>query len=213
MFAKLAWVVAGMMGPVDSVPQTMPASVNPTGMELVQAALLLDMPSGTPETPPADSIWPGLQLAIRQVAVARELMDEREAKYVFVKVEWFPNELDMIRRRREDLADAPFVSDAARLPPRDAVNKLVEFNRAFKRHVENLAKFDGSHQNLYRAVLTETDELYRAWDKARDANCPFYYVTVRRQALKDLRSAIGPDAYSTMTLPAAAPYWRFNQMR
>ena len=58
----------------------------------------------------------------------------------------------------------------------------------------------------------ETDRLYQVWDSVRDARCDFYYVTVRRQALKKLRDLIGEDAYLDAELPANVPTWRFNEM-
>ena len=63
-----------------------------------------------------------------------------------------------------------------------------------------------------RAILQETDQLYQIWDTVRDARCEYYYVTVRRQALKRLREALGDEAYFSGRLPPHVPLWRFQQI-
>ena len=44
---------------------------------------------------------------------------------------------------------------------------------------------------------------------ARHAACEYYYVTVRRQALKKLKEMIGDQAYYSGSLPPHVPVWRF----
>ncbi|MBN9119836.1 MAG: hypothetical protein J0I06_11865 [Planctomycetes bacterium] len=67
------------------------------------------------------------------------------------------------------------------------MNELIEFNCANRKH----------------------RRLYRQWDAVRDAQCDFYYVTVRRAALKKLRDEIGEDEFSTGHMPHYVPDWRF----
>ena len=62
-----------------------------------------------------------------------------------------------------------------------------------------------------RVALQETDRLYQVWDKVRDARCPYYYVTVRRQALKQLRELVGEDSYYSGNLPPCVPLWHFRE--
>ena len=62
-------------------------------------------------------------------------------------------------------------------------------------------------------MLCETDRLFRAWDAVRDARCEFYYTTVRRHALKNLREMIGDDAFAAGELPPYVPEWRFQSAR
>jgi hypothetical protein len=62
-------------------------------------------------------------------------------------------------------------------------------------------------------ALQETDRLYQVWDAVRDARCDYYYVTVRRQALKRLRELIGDEAYYSASFPPCVPFWRFQQIR
>ena len=46
----------------------------------------------------------------------------------------------------------------------------------------------------------------------RDARCEYYYITVRRQALKRLRTMIGAEAYDAAELPPYVPLWRFLEL-
>ena len=64
---------------------------------------------------------------------------------------------------------------------------------------------------LVRLALKETDCLYQVWDSVRDARCEYYYITVRRQALKKLHPLLGPDAYAGGEWPPHVPLWRFSE--
>ena len=48
--------------------------------------------------------------------------------------------------------------------------------------------------------MIECDCLYQIWDLVRESNCDYYYITVRRQALKKLRDTIGAPAYTSGVL-------------
>ena len=63
-----------------------------------------------------------------------------------------------------------------------------------------------------REAIQETDRLYQVWDTIRDARCDYYYVTVRRQALKRLRETLGPDSYYSGNLPSHVPVWLFQHV-
>ena len=68
------------------------------------------------------------------------------------------------------------------------------------------------HGDELRIALNETDHLYQVWDSVRDARCNYYYVTVRRQALKTLREMIGTEAFYRGELPPHVPVWRFPEI-
>ena len=65
--------------------------------------------------------------------------------------------------------------------------------------------FDLTHE-------AEVDRLYQIWDTTRDARCEYYYIHVRRGALKKLRDAVGEEAYYSGTLPPHVPVWRFARI-
>lgn len=185
-----------------------------TGADLLLAAILLTTPPGTPEScpPPADK-WPALRDAIHQLAVEWEILDPRETRYVLTRPEDFCPDLNMLRRRYRELADAPRVSDGMRFPERATVNELVRFNRAFRKKLDERQQLEADRAGALQAVIRETDRLYQVWDAVRDARCEFYYVTVRRQALKKLRDLVGEEAYATADLPPNVPTWRFNELK
>jgi hypothetical protein len=177
--------------------------------DLFLAATLLTAPVGTPEQMPPEDQWPAVRDAIHKTAVDWEIMDPRETRYVLTTREDFEADLNLLRKRYSELVDAPRLSDCQRLPDRRIVNELIRFNRAYRKHLEDRQAWEADRADLFFTAIQETDRLYRHWDAVRDAQCDFYYVTVRRAALKKLRDAIGDDAFSTGQMPHYVPDWRF----
>lgn len=181
--------------------------------DLILAAILLTSAPGVPELPPPAEQWPGIREAVHKLAVEWEILDPRETRYVLARPEDFCSDINLLRRRYQELADAPRVADSYRFPDRSAVNELVRFNRAFRKHLDQRHEVEMDRSETLRIVMHETDRLYQIWDAVRDARCEFYYVTVRRQALKKLEHLIGEESYSMGELPPNVPTWRFNEMK
>jgi len=181
--------------------------------ELLLASMLLMTPSGIPAICPPPDQFPTVRDAVHRVAVEWEILDERETRYVLTRAEDFCTDLNMLRRRRQELADAPKVADGMRFPDRITVNELVRFNRAYRRTIDERRQLEADRADSFRNAIAETDRLYQIWDSVRDARCDFYYVTVRRQALKKLRELIGDEDYNEAVLPPNVPIWRFHEMR
>ena len=177
------------------------------------AAVLLTAPAGTPEAPPAAERWSAVQAALLHTAVEWEILDRRETRYVLARFADYQDDLDMLRRRRTELAGAPKVRDALRFPSRDAVNEFIRFNREYRKALETRRVWESDRADAIRVVLLETDRLYTVWDAVRNSRCEFHYVTLRRQALVKLREAIGPAAYAAGELPPYVPEWRFTAAR
>jgi hypothetical protein len=177
--------------------------------DLVLAAALLSAPVGTPEQVPSEAEWPGVRDSIHKLAVEWEIMDERETRYVMASREDFEADLNLLRKRNAELADAPKLAECRRLPDRNTINEFIKFNRAFRKHLEECAMWELDRADLYNTAIQETDRLYRQWDAVRDAQCDFYYVTVRRAALKKLRDGVGEEAFATGRMPPYVPEWRF----
>lgn len=184
-----------------------------TPCDLILAAALLSAPAGSPEPPPSADRWPAVRAALVQTALDWELLDDRETRYVLARAEDFEADLNLLRRRHADLADAPRLADAARFPDRDAVAEAIRFNRAYRKHLETRQAWEADRADAIRVVLCETDRLYRTWDAVRDARCEFYYTTVRRQALKKLKEMVGEEAFAAGELPPYVPEWRFQPAR
>jgi hypothetical protein len=149
---------------------------------------------------------------LQGLAVRWEILDPREVRYVLARPEDFASDLQLLQRRYQDLADAPLLQDCERFPDRATINDLLAFNRAFRRHIDVRQPVELARWWELRTVLQETEQLYQIWDTVRDARCEYYYVTVRRQALKRLRDLLGNDAYYTGQLPPYVPVWHFQQI-
>jgi hypothetical protein len=152
----------------------------------------------------------GLRPTLQTLAVQWEILDPREVRYILSRPEDFSADLTLLRRRFRDFADAPCLQDSLRFPDRETVNELLSFNRAYRQHVGTRQPVELARWWEHRATLQETDQLYQIWDTVRDARCEYYYVTVRRQALKRLREMLGEEAYYSGELPPHVPLWRFR---
>jgi hypothetical protein len=146
---------------------------------------------------------------VQSLAVAWEVLDPRETRYVLNRPEDFAADLKLLRRRQRDLCDAPPLEDCQRFPDRGLVSELLAFNRAYRQHLEVRQSLEPTFWWELREAAQETDRLYHIWDTVRDARCDYYYVTVRRQALKKLRDTVGEQAYCDGRLPPHVPVWRF----
>jgi hypothetical protein len=184
-------------------------------LDYVLAAALLTTPPGpltadAREAPPEPvEQFITVRPAVQQLALAWEVLDPREVKYVLSRPEDFSGDLRLLRRRCAELADAPPLHDALRFPDRSLVNDLLTFNRTYKQNVDLMLALDRSRAAELQEVLAESERLYQVWDLVRDSRCDYYYITVRRQALKKLRDQLGDEAYYSGALPPHVPVWRF----
>jgi hypothetical protein len=103
-------------------------------------------------------------------------------------------------------------SDLIRFPDRAVVNELLSFNRAYRAYVETCQPSNEAQSARLHAAKTEVDHLHQVWSLVHDARSDYYYVALRRQALKKLRELIGDDAYYAGELPPHVPLWRFHEM-
>ena len=179
-------------------------------IEYLLAAALLTSPPEAASVSLTPGLYATLRPALQGLAVQWEILDPREVRYILARAEDFTADLNLLRRRYQDLADAPPVADCQRFPERTTINDLLAFNRAYRQHLDVRQPVELAHWWEVRAALQETDQLYQVWDTVRDARCEYYYVTVRRQALKRLRDTIGENAYYSGVLPPFVPLWRFQ---
>ena len=182
-----------------------------SGGELALAFVLLTSPPGPCEESPTAEQWPSLQQAVQKLAVDWEILDRNETKFLFANADEFGKDLNILRRRYQDLKDAPKVADCNRFPDKQTLCDRIRFNREYRRTLDVRYHYETDRTEEIRTAMCETDRLYQAWDAARDARCEYYYVTVRRQALKKLRDQIGEDAYANAELPPNVPMWRFAE--
>ncbi len=175
------------------------------------AVALLTAAPETAEVPDTEGLAT-VRPTIQSLAVSWELLDARECRYVLTRPEELCTDLKMLRRRNRELSDAPPLQDCMRFPDRGLVNELLSFNRAYRQHLDSRQALDLTYWWELHEALMETDRLFQVWDTVRDARCDYYYVTVRRQALKKLRETIGDQAYYAGMLPPHVPTWRFARI-
>lgn len=180
--------------------------------ELALAFVLITAPPGPAEADPAADRWTDVQAAVQKLATDLELLDKNEYRFLIARSDEFGKDLNILRKRYQDLKDAPPLADADRFPDRSAVNDLIRFNRSYRKSLEQRQQFESDKAEEIAAAIKETDRLYRIWDLVRDAKCDYYYTTVRRSALKQLKEQLGDD-YATATLPPNVPTWRFADSR
>jgi hypothetical protein len=181
-------------------------------LDYVLAVALLTAPADATDLAGPAEGCATLQPTLQAVAIAWEILDPREVRYVLTRPKDFAADLKLLRRRYHDLADAPPLQDSLRFPSRDLINQLLSFNRAYRQHLTGRQSLERTSWWELHETLQEADGLYRIWDTVRDARCDYYYVTARRQALKKLREAIGPQDYYSSCLPPHVPVWRFARI-
>ncbi|MCE9534632.1 MAG: hypothetical protein K8T89_26455 [Planctomycetes bacterium] len=182
-----------------------------SGAELAFAASLIVAPSGTPFPEVEQTEWVGVQAAIWTTAINWEILDPRETNFIVSRREDMKNDIEILRKRYNELKGAPLLNDAKRFPERAAVSEMISFNRALRNHIDGRQHLETDRGAEHRDMLFETDRLFTFWDAVRDARCDFYYVTTRRLALKRVRDLIGNDAYYSGNLPPYVPTWRFQE--
>jgi hypothetical protein len=181
-------------------------------LDCMLAVSLLTCPVDATETVVAPEHLASVRPTLQDLAISLEVLDPREVRYVLTRGEDFAADLKLLRRRYRELGDAPPLHDCMRFPDRALINDLLSFNRAYRQHLDSRQSLEGTYWWELREVLQEADRLYQIWDLVRDARCDYYYVTVRRQALKKLRDTIGYANYYNGTLPPHVPVWRFARI-
>lgn len=181
-------------------------------LDYVLAVALLTTPGDPTEAPGAFDHFRSVRSTTQAVAVYWEVLDPREVKYVLSRQDDFASDLKLLRHRWSELGDAPPLNDCMRFPDRSLISDLLAFNRSYRQQLEHRQSLELVYGWELREVVAEVDRLYQIWDMARDARCEYYYVSVRRAALKKLREAVGEPAYYTGQLPPHVPVWRFARL-
>ena len=141
------------------------------------------------------------------VCIACEVMDAREQRYLFAKPDEFADDLSTMRKRLKNLYDAPRLHECYLFPDRAISGEMILLNRDMKRRYEAIYELYPESRSL-KLVLEDLEARYQLWDAARDARTEFYYVHIRREAMKKLLRNMGDDLFSRGELPFGVPTWR-----
>ena len=82
---------------------------------------------------------------LQALAISWEFLDPRECRYVLTRAEELGTDLKMLRRRFQELADAPPLHDCMRFPDRALINDLLAFNRAYRQHLDSRQSVEVVH--------------------------------------------------------------------
>lgn len=152
---------------------------------------------------------------IARVAIQLELLDERELVDIFGEEKWLTDEqsfnkfMSLIWNRRDQLKDCPPDSDRVvfvRLT-NTTILEMLKFNQRYHQDLIDRQELTGK-DDAVDAAIDETNELRRIYDKLEIATSSLYYVTTRREALKQVRDMIGEENYYNSLLPPPVPVWR-----
>jgi hypothetical protein len=177
------------------------------------AALLLTAPVDNASDLAEAAFCDWLSPALVQVARDAEILDPREDRFLTGQSRDAIGDLRELQQRAESLAQAPPLAECQCFPERKLINDLLAFNRAYRSDLLARLAVDPLHVEELRVALAETEQLYLVWNALRDAQCEYYYVTVRRQALQQVREQIGMRAFYSGELPPHVPYWHFPVAR
>jgi hypothetical protein len=163
--------------------------------------------------PKSEYNTPNVRHAIQIVGIAQEIIDGKETRYILDDPADFENEVNLVRDRAKRLANTPSISLAQGFPDRNWINEQMAFNRKHHQWLESQLQFQIDRQDYFREWIKENNRLYAVWDKIRDVKCEFYYVTVRRDAMRDLREMLGEEDFWGRHWPPTVPIWRFADIR
>lgn len=154
-----------------------------------------------------------LRPALMQLALDAELVDPREEPLLQAQSRDVAGDVRVLQNRWQELLLAPHLEECQRFPSRSVINELLSFNRAYRNDLLTRMNLDTLHAEELRSAVQETDQLHRLWNLLRDARCEFYYVTVRRQSLRQFRDLVGCVAFDRGQLPPHVPFWHFPVLR
>lgn len=181
------------------------------GSTVLAFALLMsdDLPANI-----ADYNTPYIRHNIREIAVAMEILDRKEYRWICTDKypAQFSSDLHELQKRRKEFENVPRLSDCYRFAPRESVVSWVNFNTSYQSYLNNLQASNCCDKWLCKTAIDESSKLARFWGNIRDASTTSFYVPVRRRALGTARDIIGIDEYYSGNIHYA-PIWRFELHR
>ncbi len=135
--------------------------------------------------------------------LSNQIMDKRELKYVFINTSDLISDMKIMSDRINNLKDVDSVEFAYIFPPRWAINEYLLLNKSYRQFLGR-AKLLYPGTSIFQDTIEEVDYLYTLYDKIRDAQCEYYYIHIRREALKEakrLLDQIDPTWYEKGTPP------------
>ena len=170
-------------------------------MDVIPYICLLLASPGTPEPPPSNAEFYTIAEGVRVVAIAWEVMDEREKLRFFSDPVAYQKDLDELRGRVRLLQDAPRIADVYRFPDKYQIRGMIELNRQKKREYAARMELELDRADVLQNAIHDLDARYRILDACRDAQCGDYYTFTRRICLEKVRCYLDDSEWAAGVLP------------
>ena len=169
--------------------------------DLLTALLIL-----SPITPPVPHKAPApAWQALKRVALRLEVVGPGE-----LWIDDYRSEVGYVRTHWRELADAPPLADAYWLPPAAVAREWRCFNLRYQQGVQQRRAAEAHHREEWSDALQEAEQICEILFLVETAASPNKSWVCRRQALRQLRELLGPEAYAAGRLPPCVPLWRFQ---
>src|SRR5688572_4432838 len=110
-------------------------------------------------TSPADNEFPNpaqmhalVGPAIQEVALAWELLDARETRFLGHHPDDFAGDLKVLQDRNRELARAPLLEECSRFPVRTVIGEFLASNRSYRNELAARLEVDRVHAEEIRAA-------------------------------------------------------------
>lgn len=143
--------------------------------------------------------------ALKRVAGQLEVVGPKERW-----IDDYCSEVSYVRGHWRELADAPSLADAEALPPAAVARDWRCFNLCYQQALQRRRAVELHRREELDDALHEAEQLGEVLYLVEAATCPARSWVCRRQALRQLRELLGPEAYAASELPPCVPLWRFQ---
>jgi hypothetical protein len=178
--------------------------------DFLVAAVLLTSPVDSPELLAHLEL---IQPALLRLAIAAEILDAREETLLKGQSRDPVGDLHALRQRFDHLLNAPAVFEGDLFPERKLIEEFLAFNRSYRKELVARLECDPHRAEELRPAIAEVDQLHFVWNLLRDARCRYYYVTVRRESLRQVHDLIGAEAFYRSQMPPHVPLAQFPRLR
>lgn len=176
-------------------------------------ALAIALITTSPEVPdplPHPDDWEALSAALIAKSVELDLVDKGEIWHPFTDKDNWEFDLNGVRRRYQELKDAPPLSDAKWWPSQKELHGPRSFNLTYQFNLRQIRPTLSPYMEpVWVETMAETKALYALWDACDDAKIEHYSPRYRRLALKKLKDALSTEDYYAGRLPFYVPIHRF----
>lgn len=150
--------------------------------------------------------------SLMAVSIQLELMDPREVSHWW-NYRQFNDGCKELQVRYADLVDCPEVADSLRFPSREFCRNALEFNWNYTQHLENHLEIACDIDKPWiEEAIKESIQLRRLWSSLEDTQAGYYYVYVKRRALREVRDTVGLKNYYQGILPPYVPLQYFQRI-